>query len=131
MRPSYPVLIVSRDSSLVPLADGWLAGAPATVATSVADAIEVIESRALAGLILFVGTSSPLPYARDLVTEYVRRQPMGNVALFSDGTDATITTLLASPHARVEVFFRPWDGAELRAFLKLTELPAAGRLIVG
>ena len=124
MRPSYPVLIVSRDAALVPIADAWLAGAPATVATSATDAIEVIESRALAGLMLFVGSGSPFAHARDLVTEYVRRQPMGNVALFSDGTDATITTLLASPHPRVEVFFRPWDRAEVRAFLRLADAPA-------
>lgn len=125
MRPAYPVLIVSCQPDLVALATSWLAGSPSVVAATAVEAVETISSRALSGLIIFASAGSTFGSSRELIDQYVRAQPMGNIALLSGTEDMTIATALALPRARVDLFFRPWDGPAVRKFLGLATVPVA------
>ena len=84
--------------------------------------MDVVGNRVLAGLIVVVDGRGPLRVSRELVDNYLRSQPMGNVAILSAAPCATISTQFAILPARVDVFFAPWDLDSVKTFLRLKSL---------
>ena len=60
------------------------------------------------------------PYMRTaLIASYLRLQAHGSVAVLACAADVTAITAKLVRQERVEVFYEPWDGREVRRFLGL------------
>lgn len=125
MRCELPVLVVSDNPDHASLVESSV-GPPVLMSNS-QDAFEILNTRPLAGMLVFVGGRGPVRSSRELLAQYLRCQPMGRVALLSTSSNATIGTQFVILPERVDVFFAPWDIDAVRDYLRLAPEAVAAR----
>lgn len=123
MRPTYPVLIVSERRDVVEQVASWLDDHLVDAVGNASEASRIIAALPLAGLIIDAG-SVPRDASGALVRRFSASQPAGRIAVLGDADDFNTIVAFSVGNPRVEMFFAPWDGDAVMAFLHLAEMAA-------